>query len=320
MSVELLPDDRRALLALMLGGHDLGPAQAEDRGRTLLARLLLPRVRKVYLETANPWPEDAETLVHESRVASRRLVETLELLCPAVGRARAKDAQRRAKALRQALGASREADVLVADFRALTHNAGMGEETVHALDAMTEHGQGALQAAKENYPPERLLQYGVDVLRLAATPTTAAPLSALAGPHLYARVEAAAPLVETLHDPEQSPAHHRLRIRVKHLRYTAELLGESFEAAFDAKATIGRLKTLQDALGVLNDAQDLLAWLKRPALKKALGKKTCKKVRKLADELRLSRYGFAKVVVLEQAPLLFADLRRAAGVIGPIGA
>lgn len=315
-----LPDDRRVLLFRLLGGAEPEPLAPDDAGAQLLDRLLLPRLRKVYRDAAKPWPEDTEDLVHDVRVASRRLVEALALVRPVVGKKRARRAMRKAKQLRKALGASREADVLVADFRRLTEAAGMGEEVVHALDAMSAHGQDSLQKMKADHPPEALLSEAVDVLRFAATPRASTPLYALASRHLYARAEAAAPLVRTLEHEARWPEHHQLRIKAKHLRYTVEILSAPFSDSIDGRAVVGRLKEIQDALGVLNDAQDLLDWLRRPALEKDLGKRVLERVRAQADQERRARYARARDLVLGEVPTLLGDVRRSAGLIGPIDA
>lgn len=310
--------DRRVFLFQLLDEAPPEPVRPLDEGRRLLGRLFLPHLRASYVAAARPWPEDTEDLVHDVRVATRRLVENLALARPMLGAKVSRRAARRAKRLRRALGAPRESDVLVADFRRLAESAGLAASAVHALDAIAEHGEEALEAVKREYPPERLLGDAVDLLVATTTPKRVLPLHEVAGLHLYSRLETARALLPALEQDGAWALHHDLRIACKQIRYAVEALGPAFAEALQPERTIQRMKKFQDALGVLNDAQDLIEWLSRPFVVDALGPKLLRKVRDAAETERSARYETARGRVLADAPPVFAELRRGAGLIGPL--
>lgn len=308
--------DRRTLLAQIEQQADLPPLSPDDRDATLLNKLLYPHVVDAYLLAARPWPEDTEELVHDVRVASRRLVEALALaspLLPAKGRKRA---EKHAKALRRALGAGREADVMRADLLGLVERAGLTPETIN--DCKFGDGASSLDEVAAAFPPERLLERAVDILVMAATPTEEGVTTRqLAGPHLVRRAADAADYVESVKDPEALADHHRLRIRLKRLRYTVEMIAPAFEDEIDGKAAVKLLKSLQDALGAQNDMKDLVDWLGKKRAKRALGDARNVLAETAAEALEARRVA-ARDLVLEEAPGLIAQLDRSAGVIGPV--
>lgn len=310
--------DRRVLLAELQGKGEPSELTPELAEAELAYNLLLPRLRAVYREASRPWPEETEALVHDVRVASRRLAAALTLLGPVLDPRTVKRAKRRAKALRNALGVSREVDVMVGEFHRLAEAAELDERAVHALDMLVERGQHALRKAKEAHPPEQLLRHGVDVLVAALRPRSALTLRALAGPHLYDTVTRASALVETLTASDCPEEHHQLRIECKHVRYAVEILAPAFPEHLDGATLTEQMKAVQDALGILNDAQDLLHWLQGPLLADAVGAEAAARVVALAQAEREARYEAARDLVLPEGPLLFGDLRRAAGLISQL--
>lgn len=307
--------NRRILRSQLLDQDAIEPPAPDTQGAEMALRLLLPRARRVYEPSIAPWPENTEDLVHDVRVASRRLVEALSLLKPILPARRVKKVERRLKMLRRALGESREADVMVADFRRLATQAGWQDDVIHALDAMAETGRTAMAKVAYDYPPERLLRHGLDLLELGFQATTRS-LRDIASRHLMMRIASAEHDLPTLTQPEASPAHHRLRVRFKTLRYTIEILGVSFPEEYNRPAIIPPLKRVQNALGCLNDADDLYHWLNRPTVKRRLDAAQFQTIRELALNLKQTRYVRAHEVVFRQAPPVLADLGRIAGRIG----
>lgn len=302
--------NRRELLVRFETPGEPEPLSGADCGVALARKLLTQRAHAAYYAVARPWPEDSEALVHDARVACRRLVETLELAAPLFGSKATKRAQARAKRLRQALGAAREADVMRGDLQGLGRQSGLPTPALEALgEAIGGHSEAAPDP-QEIYAPERLYRFGLDLLELAeeAAPL---PLSELAAAHLARRAIAARPFVLSVADRRAVDAHHRLRIRLKHLRYTLELLAEPYEAELEAARRLEILKRLQDALGDLNDAADLGSWVATRDLDEGLAA--------LPDAIqteREARYERARRQVLEHAPLLVSDLEQAALRIG----
>jgi CHAD domain-containing protein len=165
---------------------------------------------------------------------------------------------------------------------------------------------------KEALPPARLERHGLRVLELAARAFDAPTLGALAGPHLEARLAEVVPLLPIIEEPSEVERHHALRIALKHLRYALEILGAVWPAQLPAEATVLPLKRLQDALGELNDAQDLLGLAREhradvvhdgPALDALIAD---------LGELGVTRYEAARAAVRELGPDLVERLVAAA--------
>jgi CHAD domain-containing protein len=310
--------DRRELLARFADPEDVPPLTPSDAGTTLTWNLLYPKVVETYLPAARPWPKDTEELVHDVRVASRRLVEALELAAPMLRRKARRRAQEQAKTLRRALGAGREHDVMRADLARLASAAGLKKSIVSAA-GLTRAGSNSLSDVKAAYRPELLLGRALDVLEMATKPRRPKlNLRQIAGPHLTRRADQTEELIDSVLDPNRLEDQHRLRIRFKRLRYTTEILADPFHDVIDGTATVTLLKDLQDALGDLNDMKDLLLYLQTPKVKSAVGAKAVRKLVAAGEAVLEERGGGATALVVEQAPVLVAELRRAAGVIGPM--
>lgn len=310
--------DRRTLLARFIAEEKTPPVTAEDRGATLTWNLLYPKVVDSYLLAARPWPEETEELVHDVRVASRRLVEALELAGPMLRRRARREAQEHAKTLRRALGAGREADVMRADMLRLVEAAGLDPQIV-ARAGLVPEGDASLDDVKAAYPPELLITRALDILEMAANPKNPdLDIRQIGGPHLYRRTGQTEPLIDSVNDASRLEDQHRLRIRFKRMRYTTEMLAVPFSDVIDKKEKVKLLKALQDALGDLNDMKDLLAFLSLKKTIEAIGEDDARALRAHGEEVLVQRSDDAKSLVLEQAPLLMTDMRRAAGLIGPL--
>ena len=310
--------DRRVLLTVLLSPEPTPALTADDEGSVFLRRLLVDRTRNVYRPLALPWPDNAEKLVHESRVGCRRLVEALRLAMPAIGRPRAQTAILRARDLRRALGGAREAHVMIADLRRLARRASLTDEATRGLDALRASGTEALAKASKTYPPEQLLADGIDVLTLAETPRRPLPLRQLAARHLFRRAEEVKSLLVCMEEPERVRDHHRLRVRFKSLRYTVEILAKPFSEEVDARRVILQAKAMQDALGVLNDAQDLLVWLGNKHVAAHLEPPVVEAMREVVQCEQEERFEVARDSVCKVGYNVATDLQRAAGKIGRI--
>lgn len=307
--------DRRVLLARLEKAVHMSPLEAEDTDSTLLEKLFYPQLVECHLQAARPWPEDTVDLVHDVRVASRRLVEALALAAPMLKKRRVKEARTFAKGLRQALGEGREADVMRVDLEKLMSRIGLEREAVAVEDIA---GGDPLHAVRVAYPPSLLLARAVDVMVMAAAPKkTGVTTRHLAGPHLALRAAETEPLIDSVRDPERLEDQHQLRIRFKRLRYTVEMIAPAFPDLIDKKAVLKSLKSMQDALGDLNDMKDLVAWLDTKA---AHGELAAARTAVLeAGRLELERrQSEAQELVLSTAPELVKELGRTAGLVGPL--
>jgi triphosphatase len=220
--------------------------------------------------------------IHQLRVAMRRLRAALALFEPVLPPGVVASLTEDLAWLGRGVGAVRDLDVLAIAIGALQRS----------LDDASRAALGALQHALAERRAVALVEMG----RLLAMPRTRrlhARLAQLAMPRVRARPtrrlgDVASDLLRPLLaaarragrdlEPETPPvAFHRLRVRVKRLRYGCETL-ESL--APDAVGPlVGRLERLQDALGEHQDAVTHAAWLRavagsaqlRPATLLAMG-------------------------------------------------
>ena len=291
----------------------------EDRGRKVFARLIVPLASEVYGPPSLPWPDDPEALVHDTRVASRRLVEGLELVSPALPASTVRKLRRDAKRLRRALGARREADVMRADFERLLARTQLPPSTgAELLDALVESGQRGLDAARERFHPRRLGKMYARVRDAESEFSKKESLRSVAGPHLYRRATEPEHRLEGLADPDAVSAHHALRIDMKRLRYTLETLTAVYPEAFEGRDPLPTCKKVQDAFGVLQDADDLRRFLEREDLARRLDETALDVLRDLALEEMEDRRRKAEEIGEALVPDLLALARRAAGRIGAL--
>lgn len=286
--------------------------------------ILLPRARATYVPPSEPWPDDPEDLVHDVRVASRRLVEALELAGPLLPEKTAQRLKKDAKQLRRALGARREADVMHKDLRRLARDAELPEEVVNPVgDVLGVSGGDSLRAVRARYTHERLMKARQRVAKACASPTRSANWREVGGPHLYARASQPEARLPHLDRPEEAGEHHALRVELKRLRYAVEILSEVFPDELSPDEVLPPLKRLQDALGTLQDATDLIRFLERDDVRGAVTRAESNgdgyaRLREAALEQRGRRHARAVEVAADTAPDLLGRLRRAAGKIGQL--
>lgn len=289
----------------------------EASGEDLLRSLLLSRARDVYVPPSEPWPEDPESMVHDVRIATRRLAEAVGLVQPMLGEKTTLLVRKDAKRLRRALGARREADVLKIDFERLRKEAALPAHVGQTvLDRLNQNGAEALAAARAYYTKERLARRAERVRIACRAKGPRVTLRNLAAPHLFERALAPEVRLEHLSNPEAGEAHHALRVDFKRLRYATEILALAFGDLEDFPDLLKQLKGLQDVLGVLQDANDLLTFLGRSDVRAATAEPERLQLVKCAEAQRGHRHGIARDEVLRVAPEVLARIRRTAGKMG----
>jgi len=243
----------------------------------LLHRALEPRLaRLLELCRVTGWQEDPEGL-HQVRIASRRVRAVLDLVDPELY-PDIKKHEKRLRRLTQALGITRELDVHAAALEALekAHPDPFQDATVEHLLELLERQRRKARAAMHQDLEKISLK---DLDRLLVTPAFSEPLVMAQLPQavwdcLAPWIRAVEELLPSLLNQENIPELHRLRIQVKRLRYTLEILESAFPSPVED--SLQRLKTLQTALGrhhdhalletFLQEAQALLSAHQRPAL------------------------------------------------------
>jgi triphosphatase len=199
--------------------------------------------------------------VHQMRVASRRLrsmVSSLGKMLPAPGRRRVSS---ELKWLDESLGPARNLDVFAGDLLPQARAAMADEPALDRLAAAL--GAARRSACQRVAELIRSPHYTETVLRLLQWFETRGWCGEEASARLSEPIGDVAPRLldrclervrKRAKDFRRADARrrHKLRIALKELRYTAELLGSLFDR--QAVRSFGkRLKTLQDNLGYAND-------------------------------------------------------------------
>ncbi|MGH6954533.1 MAG: CHAD domain-containing protein [Alphaproteobacteria bacterium] len=205
-------------------------------------------------ETAVLSGDDPES-IHQLRVAVRRLRALFALFSRALPAQPAGALDQELRWLQGETGAARDWDVLIHDVTGPVRAELPGEPALEALAAAAaaarERSRGVARDALRS-PRFALFQLGLEHWLASGGADEDARLGKYAAKALSRRDDKLRGAGEALSalDPV---ALHRVRIRVKKLRYAGEL----FRSLFDRKAAktyLSRLRLLQDSLGALNDA------------------------------------------------------------------
>lgn len=201
--------------------------------------------------------------VHQMRIATRRLRVTVELFGGTLSSGWFNAARRELKWLGGVIGALRDCDVigqLISDRAGrLAPDLAAGVDPIRqTLSARRLAVQVEMRRALESQRYHNLLG------RIAAAPAKKLPPAAtvkttaseLLAPIARRVDKAGARLV-----PESdSRAFHKLRIRIKRLRYSFEMLAEAGDG--EMKSAAKRLRKMQDLLGEQHDAMMAAGWLR----------------------------------------------------------
>lgn len=195
-----------------------------------------------------------EEAVHDMRVACRRLRAALRVFRSALPARRTARVRRGLRRLGRSLGRVRDLEVQRSALAALAEEADERqdraalEHVALALDADLERARRRLRRRLDKLDVERQVRLTRELAR--GVPLDAGVPSAPQA--------AVAPLIrrafgglEDLRDHEQPDALHRMRVRVKRLRYAIELLQPALTPA--VSEVLHRLRGLQDALGRHHD-------------------------------------------------------------------
>ena len=228
----------------------------------LLHRALEPRLKELLKRCGvSGWQEDPESL-HQVRIASRRVRAVLDLVDPELypGFKKHKSHLRR---LTRALGLTRELDVHAIALEALKDRQ---PEPLRSATAehLLERVERKCRKARETMNRELEKISLKDLDRMLEAPSGPAPRVLAELPRavwncLEPWIRAVEEPLPPLLNQENVTGLHQLRIQVKRLRYTLEIL----EAAFPAPLEdwLQRLKVLQTVLGQHHDQAVLEAFL-----------------------------------------------------------
>jgi CHAD domain-containing protein len=241
-----------------------------DRGQTLtldplpafVGQALQERVTILRKELAKVRQVGDEETVHDARVASRRLRSALLLLAEVEGSKKLRRRARQIRDITRTLGTLRDTDV---QLLFVAHRL---QEAINPQDHRA--GLLCLQAWLERKRHRRFRRVRRSLTRLRRQKTLkklqaawedapAAPtaeekvlLREQLSPLLLARLGGVMGQLAILEHPEDAAALHSLRIALKQLRYTLEILAPLF--ATELAAVLAVVKDLQTLLGDIHDA------------------------------------------------------------------
>lgn len=206
--------------------------------------------------------------VHDMRVASRRLRESMRLLAPLYTHADFSAWRKRVRRVTRALGPVRDSDVFVAGFSRLNRSLDTGGRKAVAFLVGYRIGQRECQLEALQHSLE-----GIDLkggrrsfARLVKEPRkgeeSKRPLSAFAHAGIAERFSVVRVLLPPALEEADIEAQHALRIGFKRLRYAVEVFAPCYEDGFDALHET--LTGFQDALGELHDLHVFLDVVRDP--------------------------------------------------------
>ncbi|TAI61776.1 CHAD domain-containing protein [Bradyrhizobium sp. Leo170] len=204
---------------------------------------------------------DAEG-VHQMRVGLRRLRAAISLFSKVLPRARTGALKRELKWLTAELAPAREIDVFIKEqVEPVTHDRALSRGGKAIKEEFGEKRANALARAKRVVSSERFRRLLVDTLEwIESKPNSPnahgdVPIEKFATDVLHRRTRKARKQGQHL-DRLSPRARHKLRIRIKKIRYAVDFFETLFPAKRDRKRLkrlSSHLKKIQDALGALND-------------------------------------------------------------------
>ncbi len=254
-----------ALGVVIPGPPDLGPTEiAETSTFGDLAYAVLRRHLGVLLakEAGTRLGEDIEEL-HDMRVATRRLRAAIDLFADALP-VRVRQLRDELSWLAEVLGGVRDLDVQIDNLDDMVPATAAAplEHLRHLLEREHRGARRALLEALDSPRWERLADGLVGLAQQGPNRRSVAARrpAALAVPELVvARHRAVAKAARRARRSGVASDFHRLRIRCKRLRYSLEFVGGVYGGRTERYTR--RLAKVQDALGLMQDAEVATRWL-----------------------------------------------------------
>jgi CHAD domain-containing protein len=224
-----------------------------------LVSLLRKRLRRFAALLAEVLGEQTPDAVHDLRVWSRRLQQTLAALFPASRSHRLRSLRRTLRRSRRALGAWRNCDVVLqrlARRQRQTRSSEKRRAWALVIDSVRNSRQQEVRRARKKLVRLDLFDLAEEVEALLKAPAasrdgaSASPFDIVSS----ARADWQAALSRALEDRRVENIHG-FRIQTKRLRYRIELLRDL--GGQDTDAPLEWLKSLQDTLGGWHDRLEL---------------------------------------------------------------
>lgn len=199
--------------------------------------------------------------IHQARVATRRMRSSIRLFRDAVPDGACKSILKELKWLAGLLGPVRDLDVFlfnISTFKGLRHL--KGKEKEFFANWIEEHRRAPLAALIQSLDSPRFRRFELGLTQFLEGPLSEKPKAPLAVKQvnevaptlLNERLEAVIGQGGKVIAGPRMKEFHRLRIRVKRLRYACEFISPAYDGAL--KPFIRRTVELQDCLGEMQDA------------------------------------------------------------------
>lgn len=206
--------------------------------------------------------------VHDLRVATRRVRETLRLVRAVYPAKPSSRWYRRMRRLTRALGRVREADVALAGLGEVRTNLGDADALAVALciGFVSGRRECEVSALRDELEQAGLSRRRQTFERFVARPKASSgreTMGEAARTEIAQRAREVADAMPRALEPGNADDQHALRIDIKHLRYAYEIFAPAMGDEFDGRYRF--LTRLQDALGDLHDAHVLDLLLGEPA-------------------------------------------------------
>lgn len=260
----------RALAAPELAEEDDEPPSPDAPAAVAVRTALAASVRRMIEHHHVVVLDDDPEGVHQLRVGTRRLRSDLSTFGPLLETDRTDRHRDELKWLGGALGAVRDADVLLA--RLAERSEGLADDVDRRaaevlLERLRDERAGALAALVDVLASRRYLELLDELVAMAEDPPTTGEAHRRAGkvlPRLAAKPwRSLARVVDGLPDDPPAEALHDVRKRAKRARYAAEAVAPV--VGDDARTAAKRLAAVQEVLGDHQDAMIATEWLRSTA-------------------------------------------------------
>jgi CHAD domain-containing protein len=240
---------------------------ARSQNKEAQPEVLAQFLKRVLREHSNARAELAPDPVHDLRVALRRCRTLAEGFLTLDDHRDWRRMRKAAKKLQTGLSGLRDTQVMAGEIRQFRLTGrGAGKVVAQSIERDQMKARRDARKALKDFPRKRWRRWRRRLpgraQRLGATPVTFARL-------VLERVREAEARERRWRSSGSRVAAHRLRIAVKHFRYTVQSFLPEQYAAWEKD-----LKRMQDALGELHDLDVLRAWLLQIAKVELLEKKT----------------------------------------------
>ena len=242
---------------------------ADDGYRMLAAQCLRKQARRLARQIKRVGQEDQIEVVHQARVAARRLTAAVRAFGPLLGNRKSRRWQDDVGRVLRRLGDARDKDVQIEFIRQALKQTperplrpGIRRLLLRLQQQRRDHQPKVQKAARilGRSGALKAVRRQADAMAEALPPGGATIQTPFvfdtAWRRIVKRIDKLLAYEACLSSPGEADQHHQMRIAAKRLRYTMELFRPAYEGDLDG--CLSAMKKLQDLLGDLHDCD---VWL-----------------------------------------------------------